>query len=145
MVKRKRTKGQTTIHKTLHCLLYILTCSLKCFSRYKGNNSFQKTASISNQVGNMQPVFFFFFQYSAGLQLSIIALLPILGVTKKVQTYVQVQAENSLIVQLCDAAAQFPLLESIQGGVLSTNGGRRLFHILILSGKKECLYRYDIA
>ena len=43
MVKRKRTKGQTTIHKTLHCLLYILTCSLKCFSRYKGNNSFQKT------------------------------------------------------------------------------------------------------
>ena len=143
MVKRKRTKGQTTMHKTLHCLLFILTCSLKCFSRYKGNNSFQKTASISNQVGNMQPVFFFC-QYSAGLQLSIIALLPILGVTTKVQTYVQVQAENRLMVRLCDAAAQFPLLESIQGGTIH-QWWWKLFHILILSGKKECLYRYDIA
>jgi hypothetical protein len=25
------------------------------------------------------------------------------------------------------------------------NGGGRLFHIIMLSGKKECLYRYDIA
>ena len=48
--------------------------------------------------------------------MSTIALLRILGVTTKVQKYVQVQAENRLMVRLCDAAAQFPLLESIQGG-----------------------------
>jgi hypothetical protein len=76
--------------------------------------------------------------------LSIIALLPILGVTTKVQKYVQVQAENRLMVRLCDAAAQFPLLESIQGGTIH-QWWWKLFHILILSGKKECLYRYDIA
>ena len=40
--------------------------------------------------------------------------LPMLGVTNKgAKKYLQMQVKNSLIVRLRDAAAQYPLLESI--------------------------------
>jgi hypothetical protein len=121
MVKRKRTKGQTTMHKTLHCLLFILTCSLKCFSRYKGNNSFQKTASISNQVGNMQPVFFFF-QYSEASSWALSHYCPYWVWQQRCKHMYRYKLKTGWWCDYAMLQLSSPCLKAYRE-VLSTNGG----------------------
>jgi len=67
-----------------------------------------KVGSSKNQVVESRQFFWgpwcFFFQYSAVLYLSIIALLPMLCVTTKVQKNIyRCKLKNSLIVRLWDA------------------------------------------